>query len=330
MPPGPGSHAHARELVDLVAGLAAEQLGQLRLLLGDEVHAEQLGALRDAVGAVLVREADEEARRVDARLGGEADQAAGALAVRARRDDEHRVVEVADERVEGRAGHAFHARITRRSRSKPSVESDAVPSLSLPPPSGPRPIQRPAELAQQVRVGEEQRVAVGRQRALDHAVGARGELLERLAAGAVVAPHVPARALDADLLRGPPLVVAVVALAQVGVGLGAVAEAGELGGAAGALHRRAEHERELAPGEPRRDLARLRLALGQQRQVGGAGVLAGAAPLGLAVADEDDLGSQLRPVAAHVGVGPVAVRLACAGARRARGGRGSRGSRRGR
>ena len=138
-------------------------------------------------------------------------------------------------------------------------------------------------------MGEDQRVAVGRQRALDHAVGAGGELLERLAAGAVVAPHVPARALDADLLRGPPLVDAVVALPQVGVGLGAVAEAGQLGGAAGALHRRAEHERELAPGEPRRDLARLRLALGQQRQVGGAGVLAGAAPLGLAVADEDDL-----------------------------------------
>ena len=108
VPPGPGSHAHARELVDLVAGLAAEQLRQLRLLLGHEVHAEQLGALRDPVGAVLVREADEEARRVDARLGREADQAAGALAVRARGDDEHRVVEVADERVEGRLGHAFH------------------------------------------------------------------------------------------------------------------------------------------------------------------------------------------------------------------------------
>ena len=120
VPPGPGSHSHARELVDLVAGLAAEQLRQLRLLLGDEVHAEQLGALRDAVGAVLVREADEEARRVDARLGGEADQAAGALAVRARGDDEHRVVEVADQRVERRA----RSRVPRQDHAPLALEAE--------------------------------------------------------------------------------------------------------------------------------------------------------------------------------------------------------------
>src|SRR3954470_2448312 len=141
---GAGLPPDARELVDLVAGLAAEQLRQLGLLLGYEVDAEQLGTARDPVGAVLVREADEEARRVDARLGGEADQAARALALRAGGDDEHRVVEIADERVEGRVGHAFHARTTRRSRSQPSVETVAVPSLSFPPPSGPSPIQRPA------------------------------------------------------------------------------------------------------------------------------------------------------------------------------------------
>ena len=142
-------------------------------------------------------------------------------------------------------------------------------------------------------MGEDQHVAVGGERAFDHAIGARGERVERLAAGDVVAPHVPAWALDADLLRLPPLVLAVVALAQIVVELGAVAEAGELRGATGALHGRGEHERELAPGELRDDGERLFLALWEQRQVSGSGVLSGAAPLGLAVADEDDLAHNL-------------------------------------
>ena len=249
----------------------------------------------------------------------------------ARGDDEHRVVEVADERVEGRAGHAFHARITRRSRSKPSVETVAVPSVSLPPPSGPRPIQRRAELAQEVRVGEDQRVAVGRQRALDHAVGAGGELLERLAAGAVVAPHVPARALDADLFRGPPLVVAVVALLEVGVGLGAVAEAGELGGARG---RAASASRARARTRARRASARPRAPAPRPRAAAAGRWCRCAGRSGSTRSRRGGRGrprgSQLRPVAAHVGVASSRRASGCAGARRARGGRGSRGSRSGR
>ena len=84
---------------------------------------------------------------------------------------------------------------------------------------------------------ERERVALRRQRALDHAVGARAERRERLAAGEVVAPDVPARALAPDLLGGEPFVLAVVALAQVVVGLGAVAVAGQLGGPPRALQR---------------------------------------------------------------------------------------------
>src|SRR3954453_9751522 len=101
-PAGARAPGAALELVDLVAGLAAEQLDQVLRLRRHEVDREQLGPDRDAVGAVLVREADDEAGWVDARLRGEADQAARALAARARGDDEHRVVEVADERVERR------------------------------------------------------------------------------------------------------------------------------------------------------------------------------------------------------------------------------------
>ena len=164
-----------------------------------------------------------------------------------------------------------------------------MPSTSLPPPSGARPIQRAPERAQEVRVGEHECVAVGGERALDDAVGAGGERLERLAAREVVAPHVPARALDADLLRGQALVVAVAALAQVVVELDAVAEARQLGGPSRALQRRGEHEREVAAREPGGDRARLGLALLGEREVGVAGVPPCAAPLGLSVADEDEL-----------------------------------------
>src|SRR3954453_18533544 len=89
------------ELVDLVAGLPAEQLGDLLAVRRDEVHAEVLGALGDLEGVVLVRQPGQEARRIDADLRREADEAARALPVAGDgRDDEHRVVELAHERGE--------------------------------------------------------------------------------------------------------------------------------------------------------------------------------------------------------------------------------------
>src|SRR5919201_4576804 len=89
-----------RELVDLVARLPAEQVGEVAGVGRHPVHRQVLGAATQPIGPVEVREAHEEPRGVDARLGGEADQAPRPLTVHGRRDDEHRVVEVADERVE--------------------------------------------------------------------------------------------------------------------------------------------------------------------------------------------------------------------------------------
>src|SRR3954447_22590814 len=84
------------ELVDLVAGLAAEELGDLLAVARDEVYAEVRRALGDLVGVVLVRQPGQEARRIDADLRREADEAARALPVAGdRRDDEHRVVKLA-------------------------------------------------------------------------------------------------------------------------------------------------------------------------------------------------------------------------------------------
>jgi hypothetical protein len=54
------------------------------------------------IGPVGVREADEKAWGIDARLGAEANEAAGALRARGSGDDEHRIVEHGDEFVEGR------------------------------------------------------------------------------------------------------------------------------------------------------------------------------------------------------------------------------------
>src|ERR687885_1371064 len=91
----------AGELVDVVAGLTPEQLGDLLAVGRDEMDAEVLRAPGDTVGAVLVRQAGEEPRRLDADLRREADQAPRALAVAGyRRDDEHRVVQLAHERGE--------------------------------------------------------------------------------------------------------------------------------------------------------------------------------------------------------------------------------------
>ena len=91
----------ALELVHLVAGLAAEQLGEVGRVRRHEVDRHRAGAQRDAVRAVLVRDPREEPGRVDARLGREPDQAAGALAVRRDGRDEHRVVELGDQLLEG-------------------------------------------------------------------------------------------------------------------------------------------------------------------------------------------------------------------------------------
>src|SRR5437764_142236 len=70
----------ARELVLLVLGHPAEQLRDLVAVLGHEVHGKRARPLRHAVGVVTDRDAGEEARRIDARLACEADEAAGTFA----------------------------------------------------------------------------------------------------------------------------------------------------------------------------------------------------------------------------------------------------------
>ena len=143
------------------------------------------------------------------------------------------------------------------------------------------------EHAQDVAVGEERDVAAGGQRAGDHAVGALAGLRERLAAGRAVAPQRPAGPLLADLGRRAPLVVAVVDLGQVGVDLGL--EAGERARSRAPAPRgepsTSANSRPASRSPSRRAAARPRLG---EREVGRRRVLAGRAPLRLAVAGQND------------------------------------------
>ena len=181
----------------------------------------------------------------------------------------------------------FQAPITRRSRSKPRTETAAVSSAKLAAVLSREVDPAGGEHAQDVAVGEDGDVAVGGQRAGDHAVGPLARLRHGLAAGRAVGPQRPARALGADLRRRPALVVAVVDLGQVGLDLGRVA--GQPRGLARANARRREHERELAARQPLTQRAGgLAAALGE-RDVGGGGVPAGEAPLRLPVTDQDEL-----------------------------------------
>jgi hypothetical protein len=144
-------------------------------------------------------------------------------------------------------------------------------------------------------VRHQQHVAVAEQRAgaVEHPVHSHADVLERLsgrrAGDGAVDPHRPGAAhLLADLRRRPALVAAVVDLHEVLVDRGG-GEAGELGGPAGpqawAHPDRSEPAVPELPAKP----AGLLLALGQQRQVGDAGVLAAQAPLGLPVPQHHDL-----------------------------------------
>jgi hypothetical protein len=94
-----------------------------------------------------------------------------------------------------------------------------------------------------------------------------------------------------DRLRGDAFVVAVVDLAQEWGQL-CIWEAGDLGGAPGALKWTRVNGIEMKLGQPGPECRRLLFAVTSERQIGSAGVTAVQGPLGLAVPGEIDLEGQ--------------------------------------
>src|ERR1044072_4155458 len=94
-----------------------------------------------------------------------------------------------------------------------------------------------------------------------------------------------------DLPAGKSFVAAVVRLLEQRRYLGG-GETGELRGAPGALHGARIDAVEVDSAKSRSQRARLGLALGGQREVGGSCVAAGETPLGLAVPGEIELEAQ--------------------------------------
>lgn len=107
------------ELVDLVTGLRAEQRRQTELISAEQVGTQMRRRKGDAIRVVLVRQADQVARRVDAALGGEPDQTTAVLTAGRSRDNQHRVVDAVGDRLEG--GGSRHDRIVTRVGSVASI-----------------------------------------------------------------------------------------------------------------------------------------------------------------------------------------------------------------
>jgi hypothetical protein len=118
--------------------------------------------------------------------------------------------------------------------------------------------------------------------------GALQDLRRRLAAGAAVAPEVPVGVPRTDLVGRHSLVLAVVELGQERRRLGRW-KAGQLRGARSPLPRARVDGVERDAVEAVREAPGLGFAVGDQRQVGAARVLAAAAPLRLAVPGEIDV-----------------------------------------
>jgi hypothetical protein len=150
--------------------------------------------------------------------------------------------------------------------------------------------------AQHVAVRDQRHVAVGQQRQGpgQHPVGPLADLLNGLAGmrGVTrdhpVPPQVPAGTLLLDLRRGQALVPAVVPFPQVQILLD-VGQPGQFGGPGRPPRGTGEDRHDVAPGQHRGQRRGRLLAVRRERDVCPPGVLAGLAPLGLAMPQQDQV-----------------------------------------
>ena len=137
-------------------------------------------------------------------------------------------------------------------------------------------------------VADEEGVATGVADAGDDAIDPGGDIGSGFAVRARLRENGPAGDAFLNFRSGEAFVVAVVPLGEVGGDFGFFGEAGEFAGAAGAEAGAAQHEAELTVGKKWLEAGGALFAGGGEGDVGGGGVAAGEAPLGFAVADEND------------------------------------------
>lgn len=106
----PGRPIALGELVDFVTGLLAEEPAEVLGTRGKEMNPEDAGLQSNTESMILLGEAEEVPRWIEAGLSGEPHQAATELLVRAGRDDQHRIVELGNDLVESALGPDIHLR----------------------------------------------------------------------------------------------------------------------------------------------------------------------------------------------------------------------------
>ncbi len=136
-------------------------------------------------------------------------------------------------------------------------------------------------------MGDAGHVALGRPHPGDDPIGPDTHVGDALPARGAVVEEAPPRPFAADLRGGSALVGAVVPLEKIGVVHAELTEAEELGGLVRPQERTREHECEAESFDDRPHRSDLGGALGQEGQLGPAGVPPLAAPSGLAMSDED-------------------------------------------
>ena len=90
----------ARKLVDFVAGFGAEEACKFDLTLGNQMNGDLRGFACNRVGTVLLRDADDEPRRLDAALRDKSNETAGVFTLMSCGNDKHGKVELLEEVVQ--------------------------------------------------------------------------------------------------------------------------------------------------------------------------------------------------------------------------------------
>src|SRR5580704_640120 len=140
-----------------------------------------------------------------------------------------------------------------------------------------------AQHPQEMPARKHEHITLDAAQASDDAVGARSDLVRRLASRTAVAEQLPVRMFRMNIDRPPAFILAIIPFDQIGVDFRHAAEAGQLARPLRTLQRAGKHLDESQPAQPLAESAGVALSTVGQWKVGPTGMLAGEAPRGLSV-----------------------------------------------